>query len=376
MGTDRTISPRIHAGACIVLVLLILLAAAALALPPRAAAGYVASRFTAPSPPDPAWENAAAPQVSQGKVAYHVSGDDDFYSGYVWGVGGAAASAWTQFAHCWTFDYANWDPGDVVVYGKNIEEGPDEVWVTDGTVNFKLNLSLGNARYPRISGVNVVWQEQVSGDWDIMAAQLDSDTLAVARRFTVCGAAGDQTRPDVDGDHVVWQDHRSGQWDIWSRKLGAGGTKLVCGNPATQANPTVAEHWVAWEDRRNVAAGYSTDIYARKAWWYATPNQWKLGAVRAISHAKGRQLQPAAGRDYIVWEDWRNAADHAEFYPPNVDIRGYRIPARRQFRVSPDTTYMYVDPDIEYGTVVYAEFDSTHMTQPWGGLVKGAILQP
>ena len=245
--------------------------------------------------------------------------------------------------------------------------------MTNGVLDYKLNAGAGAARYPRIDGVIVVWQEMVGDHWDIMAAELDIDTLAVSERTTVCDAADDQTRPDVGSGVVVWQDHRSGRWDIYGRDLNLGGEKRICGDAASQLNPSIDDQWVAWEDRRNRGSG--TDIYARKAYCYTASNKWKLGALRAVCRARGDQLQPSTGWGYIVWTDWRNAGDHLADYPPDTDIRGYRIPSKKSFLITP-TTAMQTDPDIDYRTVVYSEFSGTHMGAPANGLVKGVHLQP
>lgn len=371
MGTLNASTTRRLAGG--VVVLLLLIAGAALLLPTGARAGYIESRFTAPPPPDPAWESAGDPQVSQDHVAYKVGGDDDFRSGYVWQMGDPTAVAWPQFAYCTSFDYANWDADDVIVYCRRSEDAPDEVRVTNGVLDFQLNLGDGAARNPRIDGVIVVWQEMADGQWDIMSAELDSETLAVTERTAVCAAAGDQTRPDVAGGVVVWQDHRRGQWDIYGRNLNLGGEKRICGDPASQTHPSIDSHWVAWEDRRN--HGFGADIYARNAYCYTASNKWKIGPVRAVCHARGDQLQPATGWGYIVWSDWRNADDHLPDYPPNTEIRGYRIPSKKSFRITTSTA-MQIDPDIDYRTVVYTELSGTHMGAPANGIVKGARLQP
>ena len=92
MCTSLVIPARRHSGGLVLM--LFLLVGLALALPAGARAGYIESRFTAPSPPDPTWESAYDPQASQDKVAYRVAGDDDFRSGYVWWMSLPDAVAW------------------------------------------------------------------------------------------------------------------------------------------------------------------------------------------------------------------------------------------------------------------------------------------
>jgi beta propeller repeat protein len=305
-----------------------------------------------------------------------VSGDDDFEMGYVWRIGDAAATERSEFRWASSFDYANWDPGHVVVYCLPWEEGPDEIWVSDGTTSLKLAGGTNDARNPRISGTMVVWEERVAGSWDIHGTQLDIDTLAPGKTWIVCDAKGDQKSPDVDGSVVVWQDKRSGQWDVWVRNLSLGTAKRLTTSPAKQVHPRVADRWVAWEDYRNT--GYGADVYARRAlqvWSAEAGWHWQLGAVRTVCHARKHQLQPDVGGGFIVWTDWRNAGPLVDDDPPDTDIRGYEISSRDKFRVTTDDG-MERSPDLEYRTVVYTSYQSTHMGQPWGGRVNGAHLQP
>lgn len=347
------------------------LIAAYLLLPPAAGAAGVHSRFDAPAAVE-LDNNQVTPQISQGKVAWREVGEGDFPMGYVWSVGAPAVATWDEFDWCSAFDYANWDPGDVVVWWRGRDEAPDEIWVTNGTLNYRLAGGVNEVGYPRIDGTIVVWQERDGGDWDIRAAQLDIDTLAVERTLSVCSARGDQTRPDCDSGLVVWQDRRNGQWDIYGRDLNLGGTKRICGNSARQTVPRIADHWVAWEDNRN--RGYGADVYGRQAYCASADNRWVLGTVRAVCHARGDQLEPDVGDGFVVWTDWRNADDHGEFEPPNTDIRAYDIPSGDRFLIAGGDG-MQRAPDIEYSTLVYSSYSYTHHTQPWGGHVKGATLE-
>ena len=265
-----------------------------------------------------------------------------------------------------------------MVYCLPYEEAPDEVWVSDGTISQKVAGGTTDARNPRIHGTMVVWEERVAGSWDVHAAKLDMDTLAITDSWVVCDAAGDQKSPDVDGYVVVWQDKRSGKWDIWARNLDLGGAKRLTTSPAKQVHPRIDDGWVVWEDYRN--AGYGVDIFARRArqvWSAADGWHWQLGATRTVCHARKDQLQPDVGGGFIVWTDWRNAKEDPEgATPPDSDIRGYEIRSRDRFKITGTDDGTQRSPDLEYRTVVYASYGSTHMTQPWGGRIKGAHLQP
>lgn len=355
---------------------LILITLALVAFPAVANAGHIASRFTAPPPPDPTMENQAAPQVSQDGVAWQVGGDDMFLMGYVWKIGDAAAAERDEFKWASSFDYANWDTSHVVVYCLDWEEAPDEVWVSDGTTSLKIAGGVNDARNPRIAGTRVVWEERVAGSWDILSAEIDRDTLTPGATVVVCDARGDQKSPDVDSGVVVWQDKRSGQWDIYVRDLNLGTAKRVTTGRAKQVHPRIDDDWVVWEDYRN--AGYGSDVYARRAGlvWSASDGwHWELRAVRSVCHARKHQLEPDVGGGFIVWTDHRNAGALVGGTPPDTDIRGYEIRSRDRFKITGTGDGTQRSPDLEYRTVVYASFSSTHMGQPWGGRVKGAHLQ-
>lgn len=350
-------------------------AALAAALPSVAGAGPIASRFVVPPPAD-SWESQGGPQVSQDGVAWQ-SGGDDLSMGYVWKIGDAAAAERDEFRWASSFDYANWDTSHVVVYCLPWEDTPHEVWVSDGTTSRKVAGGVNDARNPRIWETIVVWEERVAGNWDVHAAHLDIDTLAVTDTWVVCGAAGDQKSPDVNNSVVVWQDKRSGQWDVWARDArGRHGAKRLTTSPKKQVHPRIYDGWVVWEDYRN--GGYGADIYARRARRVVTVEageHWKVGATRTVCHARKDQLQPDVGGGFIVWTDWRNARPLTgeDDDPPDTDIRGYDIRSRKQFRIT--GAGMQKSPDLEYRTVVYTEYEYTHMSQPWWGRIKGAHLQ-
>ncbi len=350
-------------------------AALAAALPSVAGAGPIASRFVVPPPAD-SWESQGGPQVSQDGVAWQ-SGGDDLSMGYVWKIGDAAAAERDEFRWASSFDYANWDTSHVVVYCLPWADTPDEVWVSDGTTSRKVAGGVNDARNPRIWETIVVWEERVAGNWDVHAAHLDIDTLAVTDTWVVCGAAGDQKSPDVNNSVVVWQDKRSGQWDVWARDArGRHGAKRLTTSPKKQVHPRIYDGWVVWEDYRN--GGYGADIYARRARRVVTVEageHWKVGATRTVCHARKDQLQPDVGGGFIVWTDWRNARPLTgeDDDPPDTDIRGYDIRSRERFRIT--GAGMQKSPDLEYRTVVYTEYEYTHMSQPWWGRIKGAHLQ-
>ncbi len=335
---------------------------------------YVESRFTAPEPGgEYAWSiSQYAPRVSAGQLAYCEVDGDETHTPFVWTIGEATATAWSA-PGTWNMrnpDHSYSDGRGLLVYQVPGETGHDEVWASDGATTIKVNEGTDHARFPRIDGDIVVWQQFVNDRWDIMAARIAADSLAVTKRTTVCGARGDQARPDISGTVVVWQDLRSGQWDIYGRDLTQRAEIRICGAYQAQTSPSVCDGWVAWEDKRNW--GHGTDIYASR--FEVLSSGWRVDVPRRVCRVPGDQTQPRVGQDCIVWTDWRDADPRTQEIP-DTDIRVYRIAARRTFKLTSGTA-MQTDPDVDGLTVVYTAFDDTSMGQPAHGRVAGAVLRP
>ena len=63
---------------------------------------------------------------------------------------------------------------------------------------------------PDIFGTVIVWQQLVSGDFDIYAA--DIDDLGNIQQVTVANFDNDQNNPAVYGNKIVWQDCLFQDW--------------------------------------------------------------------------------------------------------------------------------------------------------------------
>jgi beta propeller repeat protein len=146
----------------------------------------------------------------------------------------------------------------------------------------------GEQKYPEISGLQVVWQDNRSGNWDIYTTEINTESS-----YAVTNHPSDQIRPSIDGNIVVWQDSRNGSWDIYGYDLIAAEEFVISADVGNQERPVISGEWVAWQDDR----GGNWDIYAYRI---SSGEQ-----IRLTSHERD-QLHPAISGDTVVWEDYRH----------------------------------------------------------------------
>ena len=139
----------------------------------------------------------------------------------------------------------------------------------------------GTARFPKISGTRVIFQDRRSGNWEIYY----NDTVnGQETRVTTDGA--DQVSPDIDGNWIVWTDYRAGNADIYMKNL-VSGTIETTSDPANQVNPAISGSLVVWQDYR---AG-NWDIYYRDLTIpLPTPTPTPKGAIHGITSPAGANM--------------------------------------------------------------------------------------
>ena len=212
-----------------------------------------------------------------------------------------------------------WAPGGVPMRSTTAEQRRPQI-VTDG-----------------FEGAIVVWEDSLSGNWDIHAQRVDAAGVVqwTGDGVAVCSSAGDQQHPQlvsdgVDGALITWQDHRSAEYDIYAQYLGAGGElkwavdgAWVCRASADQQYPQLASDGasgaiIAWEDLR----GADSDIYAKRV----TPDYTTalvFASASATVEAGGVTLSWQVNVDVPDWAFLvqRSDAPGGDFITLNVLIR-------------------------------------------------------
>jgi len=108
--------------------------------------------------------------------------------------------------------------------------------------------TLHGVDYPRISGNNIVWQderdfdEEHPADYNIYRYNLTAETEYAISENTYA-----QKNPDIHGDRVVFEDNRNGNWDIYTYEIPSEIHTFINTNAASQLNPSVYGDKVAYQ---------------------------------------------------------------------------------------------------------------------------------
>ncbi|MCP3866751.1 MAG: hypothetical protein GY703_01365 [Gammaproteobacteria bacterium] len=197
----------------------------------------------------------------------------------------------------------------------------------------------GNAvqQHARSFGEWVVWQDQVSGNWDIWGKNLLDPT---GTPIQLTDGLLNQERPATDGRYLVWQDRQlDGTWDIWMRNL-------TTEDPAAPVTATSAF------DEQKPVIDWPWVVFQRKP--VANPNApWQLfatnlldGQTEAVDTTTQDQLDGSIHRQRVVWQDFRDVGA-GEIYMK--DLRTGQVQ-----RITENTGGQY-HPDIFDHWVVWAD---------------------
>lgn len=264
-----------------------------------------------------ALDPTGAPQWgAAGVVAGAVVSESDVPAGAADGRGGVLL-VWDEFV------------GDNI-HAQRVDASGTARWGGGG--DLLVAQSSGLAIFPSVSpdgagGAIVAWQDHRGGNYDILAARVDS-AGATRWQSSVCLAAGDQwspqAAPDTTGGAIVtWQDYRSGVADIYAQRLDAAGATLwasggipVCTATGQQYLPVIVADGagggvIAWQDYRSDPSAVRAQIYAQRVTGAGTTS-WAGNGV-AAGPAAGGEFAPApladgAGGVLLAWQDTRNGS--------------------------------------------------------------------
>ena len=136
-----------------------------------------------------------------------------------------------------------------------------------------------------ISGLNVVWQDNRNGNWDIYYYDINTEST-----FRITYDSSDQINPAVCGDKIVWQDNRNGNWDIYLYDISTDETLCLSSASGDQSNPDISGRRIVWQDNRSG----NEDIY-----YYDLDNPGEQ-VLDANSHP---QLEPMIYDGAVLWVD-------------------------------------------------------------------------
>ena len=209
----------------------------------------------------------------------------------------------------------------------------------------------GDQQAPRVDGHMMVYEDNSTGDWDIMAKDL---ATAGATPFPVYRGPGDQRAPAISGDLVVWQDNRNGTWDIYGRHLSGGAEFAIATGPGDQTHPRVQGLRVVWEN--TLSPGHTSIASLDLAG----------GAPVTLSDAASTNLNPDVAGNLVVWQSTVPTLTLAvAVTSPTWQIVGYDLTTQLTSTLSVGPA-SHTDPAVSRNTVVWVT------TQPALGAAPGA----
>jgi M6 family metalloprotease-like protein len=197
----------------------------------------------------------------------------------------------------------------------------------NGDSVFVVAREAGDQVNPAVWGQVVVWEDRSSDQGDIMAMDCRS-----GQRITIAVEEGSQRNPDIEGDIVVWQDSRSGNWDILGYSLATQEAFPICRQVDDQISPCLNDSTVFWIDRRrptDIVRGLRFGGNRRVATVRNFETLWQDGQIRVIANV----VQHDDDLSYRIYR-----------YPDNRPMTDDRFThVRHEFGLGMDSVYVFVD---------------------------------
>lgn len=113
---------------------------------------------------------------------------------------------------------------------------------------FRITSNSSSQEQPDIYDLNIVYQDNRNGDWDIYVYRLAG---AIEPETRITTDAANQVNPRIYGGRVVYQDDRNGNWDIYMYDLAAQTETRITDNASYQGNPAIDGNRIVWHDNRH-----------------------------------------------------------------------------------------------------------------------------
>ncbi len=148
--------------------------------------------------------------------------------------------------------------GNTLVYVDD-SSGSNQVYLYDLYVGTFLQLSNeGNNVKPDVDENYVVWQSDVSDDWDLYAYSLSNGEISI-----ITDSSFDEKFPRISGEIVVWLKKESENNDIYYTDLSTGNSKALTSDSQNQYVPVIFGPEAFWIDYNSGDADiYGVNIYS------------------------------------------------------------------------------------------------------------------
>ncbi|HMA32864.1 MAG TPA: S-layer homology domain-containing protein [Chloroflexia bacterium] len=261
--------------------------------------------------------------------------------------------------------------GDIVVWEDN-HSGNWDVLAKDLATNrvFTVTDGLADERYPDISGNLVVWQDARNGPWAIYGAQLSGDTAGPA--FPISSGPGDQINPRVSGSQVVWQSSAQAlatttpqnavRWDIVGTDLATGGQFTATTNTTTNFYPAIDRGIVVWQ---SIVPTITLQLPSGRGRWDILGYTIATGTAFTVAEDLNDKTNPDINGDLVVWQEYLGGAALAPTGRGRWGIHGHEISSGRTFTVTDDLDDQ-TNPAIVGSTVAYADSNPNAILAPLG----------
>lgn len=209
--------------------------------------------------------------------------------------------------------------GDYNIYGYDLENEMEFV-VCDAS---------GDQLFPVVSGDWIAWQDYRNGNWDIYAWNRSTDEL-----LQVTSHERDQIRPALSAGTLVWEDYRHGLGEIYHYDLVNHIEVRQTINIENQFLPAISGELSVWTDQRDghqeiycnqngsvrrLTYGDSDHSQASLADNLLLYTDYSAGSTdtnlefmdvlsgsgNVLTTHPSRQEEPAAGKDFVAWQDDR-----------------------------------------------------------------------
>lgn len=206
-----------------------------------------------------------------------------------------------------------------------------EIYLWDGTATTKVVSAVaGSNQVPVLSGSNVVYQRDLSGDQEIYLT-----SLATSQERPIHSNPYNDTEPDIDGSSVVWTSRfltNGPDYVFFSGDLGQSSHNVSYSITESAEDPAVSGNNVVWSglyasstmrdiflwngsDVVNLSSGYATlngnpDIDGDRVVWTGLDGNdqeifyWDGTSVLQLTDNDIWDDAPAIDGDLVVWESW------------------------------------------------------------------------
>ncbi len=167
---------------------------------------------------------------------------------------------------------------------------------------------------PYARGRWAVWQDQSSGNFEVYAQDIVSNTSVLKLTSTTLS----QENPRTDGRYAVWQGRQtSGNWELYLKDLDNNSPvqQLTAFSSYDNVNPTVEWPWVVYQQRRQTGNPNSR--------WQIVATNLLTGQIVRAGTSTQDQLDPDIQAGRVVWQDWRDVGP-GEIYFKNLETGEFR----------------------------------------------------